>query len=203
MGFSSRIGNYGKEGLNMDAISTAINYVKPAMSYVQPVLSAASQLAPIAGMFMGGGGGNNTSTTVTTPNMQYPSASYLAGKKSQGTANAGQNRNNAYESMARNLSIRGIGPNSPYSAGKASGIEGSYLDSLTGLQNKLLDLENTPTNMGSTTVSSTPKTSNPLAMALGMMMYGNGRNNSGATKAQDPYGDAFDYMGLYNMNNRG
>jgi hypothetical protein len=156
--------------------------------YVAPVINTVSQLAPIAGMFMGGGSGAKTSTSTTTPNYTYPSASYLAGKKAQGTANAGVNRNNAYESLARNLSIRGIGGGSPYGAGKASQIEGSYLDSLTGLQNKLLDLENTPTNMGQTTVTNTPSSTNPLAMALGMMMYGKGSGATGQKKQQaDPW----------------
>jgi hypothetical protein len=174
-GAVTAIGNlFGASSETMNTLGTVGSLADTAM-----------KIAPLAGMFMGGGGGGtNTTTSVTTPSLQYPTPSYIAGKRSQGTANAGQSRNNAYESMARNLSIRGIGPNSPYASGKASGIEGSYLDSLTGLENKLLDLENTPTNIGSTTVSESPKsTSNPLAMALGMMMYGNGRN-SGATTGQ-------------------
>ena len=177
----------------MDAFSTAMNYVTP-------VTNAVSSIAPLAMAFMGNSGGSNTTTSTTTPNYSYPTAQYLEGKRAQGTASAGKAKQTAYDNLARSLSVRGIGPNSPYSTRRFAGIEGSYLDSLASLQNKLLDLENTPTNLGSTTTTETPNTNNPLAMALGMMMYGKGNKGSGATTTNDPLDQYFNYAGTYNLN---
>jgi hypothetical protein len=140
---------------------------------------------PMAAMMMLGSNGSGTGQSqVSQSSTQYgyPAAALINNQRNTGTAQAGAARSNAYENLARSLSIRGIGPNSPYSGGKASQIEGSYLDSLSGLNSALIKSANTPIGpIGTTTTteSSGAPSTNPLAMALGMMSYkmGSGGNN--------------------------
>jgi hypothetical protein len=135
-------------------------------------------MIPMAAMMMLGSNGSGQ-TSNTTTQYGYPAAALINDQRNQGMAGAGQARSNAYENLARSLSVRGIGPNSPYSAGKASNIEGSYLNSLSNLNSSLIRSANTPIGAIGTTSQTSGSQTNPLAMALGMMSYKNGSGSTG------------------------
>lgn len=138
------------------------------------VFNFAQQAAPLALLAMGNGGGQQTTNTYQTP--IYPNTQALQSNKNMGIANAGAARSAAYDDLARQLSVRGIGPNSPYSAGKGSGIERAYQNALAGIDNTYTNKAYTPIgfNQSSTT---TGGGNNGLAMALGLMMSQNNKNN--------------------------
>lgn len=111
----------------------------------------------------------------------FPSAEKIAQQRKEGMAKLGSARTTAYDDAARNLSVRGMYPGSPY-MGKASGdIEKGYLSGLASLENKLVESRNTPSfalpfagyaptyNTGSSGSGSSSGT-NPLGMAMGMLM---------------------------------
>lgn len=168
-------------------------------SYVEPVAKVVNTVAPIAGIagaFMGGGG-NKTQTSMTTQNYKYPSQSEISGLRLQGQKRISDTARASLDNLTRNLSIRGIGPGSGYAAGAIGNIEKNKLSAFGDLESQLAKLLYTGTPMGSTTVTETPSSTNPLAMALGFMSYGNGRKS---TNQQDPWDDYFNYAGTYNMN---
>ncbi len=144
----------------------------------------------------------------------FPTAAEIATQRATGMSQLGTERSRRYESLARNLSTRGIGPGSPYGAGGASSIEGSYLGGLGNLENTLINAQNKPRFnypfLGAPSVTNVPggSNSNPLGMALGMMagskglekMFGGG---TGTPPAIIPgYGDVtsgMDLSALYSM----
>lgn len=184
----------------MEDIITGIgNFIKPIANNASPILDFVQKAAPIAGMAMGmmGGGGNKTQTSMTTQHYKYPTESEIAGLRLQGQKKISDSARASLDNLTRNLSVRGIGPGSAYAAGAMGGIEQNKIKSFADLESQLYKILYTGTPMGSTTTTETPSSSNPLAMALGMMSYGKG---SGATKAKDPWEDYFNYAGTYNLN---
>lgn len=146
-------GNWLSSLLSTDNITSGMKTVLP--------------YALMLGMSSMGGGGEQKTTTQQQFN--YPSQQYIDALNLRGVANAGRERQSAYDSLARNLSVRGFGAGSGYSKGKAAGIENAYLDSLSNLNNKLIDVKNTGTPAGSTTTTQGGGV-NPLAMLLGLNM---------------------------------
>ena len=121
--------------------------------------------------------------------------------RASGVAGLGSERARAYQNMARNLSVRGIGPGSAYSSAPASAIEGGYMSGLSNLENTLINAANKPrfnfpfvnSSSGGGALSSgyptsTAGYSNPLGMALGMQAGSNALKGMFSTgQSQNPY----------------
>ncbi len=133
----------------------------------------------------------------------FPSKESVDQKRKEGMATLGTGRTNAYEDLARSLSVRGIGANSPFSGEGASNIEKGYMGGQASLINSLNTMENTPRfsfpftgyapNYGASAYSGMNSGSGAgsgLGMALGMMMANKG-GNSGGVPALVP--NSYDY----------
>lgn len=127
----------------------------------------------------------------------FPSAEKIAQQRKEGMAKLGGARTSAYDDAARNLSVRGMYPGSPF-MGKSSGdIEKGYLSGLASLENKLVESRNTPafampfagyapTYSTGSAGSGGSSNSNPLGMALGMMMAGGFGGFGSSTTGSNP-----------------
>lgn len=110
----------------------------------------------------------------------------VATKRAAGLSLLSNERTNAYDRLARNLSVRGIGPGSAYASKPAAGIESGYMTGRGNLENTLLTAQNTPrfaypfvsapgaatgVSMGSTgyaPINNLYGETNPFGMALGI-----------------------------------
>jgi len=143
-------------------------------NYVTPVTKAVSAVAPLVNLY-GAFAGSNKPQTQTVYNTQspiYPNAEALTSNRNMGVASAGLARSAALDDLSRQLSVRGIGPNSPYSGGKATGIERAYLNALSGLDNTYLNKLYTPIGWNSSSTQTSSNNRNNLAYALAMMQFG-------------------------------
>jgi len=131
----------------------------------------------------------------------FPSKENVEQKRKEGLATLGTGRTNAYENLARSLSVRGIGANSPFAGEGAAGIEKGYLQGQSSLINQLNTMENTPRfgfpftgyapSYGASAYSGLnygQGAGGNLGMALGMMMAGKGGSSGGNSIANLPGG---------------
>lgn len=127
----------------------------------------------------------------------FPSQAEMTNKENSGRAMLGSERSRSYENLAKNLSLRGIGSNSPFGAQVGSQIEGSYLKGLGDLNNTIVKTSETPRfsypfATPSNVTGGGSGALNPLGMALGMMA---GRTGGTTTPTPVPGSTDSDWSG--------